>query len=60
MFRFETDPSLTNILSSIESYDSYVLKIRGILDPIKEGSLIDAIDDIKELISKLKYKLKMS
>lgn len=60
MFRFETDPSLTNILSSIESYDSYVLKIRGILDPIKDGSLIDAIDDIKELISKLKYKLKMS
>lgn len=58
--RLETDPTLPNILDSIESYNQYVLKIREMLDTNTEGSLVDSLDDIKELISKLKYKLKMS
>lgn len=59
-YTFTTDVTIINILSKLDEYDKFLIKVREVIDPTKEGSLIDSIDDIKELVSKLKYKLKMN
>ena len=58
-YNFQTISTIENIVSSLNEYDAKLLNIRAILDVNKEGSLVDSVDDIKELVSKLKYKLKM-
>lgn len=59
-YAFDTNVSLATILQKLDEYDNFMLKVRDVIDEKNEGSLIDSINDIKELISKLKYKLKMN
>ena len=56
---FITTPDVPSYLASLTMYETCIAKTRSTLEE-KDGALIDALNDIQEIVAKLKYKLKMN
>lgn len=57
-YTFITTADMSSYLTSLAMYSGCIDKVRTTLED-KDGALVDTINDIQEIVAKLKYKLKM-